>query len=1136
MKITGITEQEKRNLIINSLDKNMFVEAGAGAGKTTIIVSRIIRQLMAGVKPGQIVAITFTNAATRELRGRILNVAQKVVADPENQPSSLKGNGTEIVNLKQALLTIDQMQISTIHSFCYRILSERMFDAGLPVGFAMVEEDAASSDKDRLFKLWAESLKREDWEKLLPVGKYRSGVAERINSLARQLDKLPADMNTCVAVSDISEKEASDYMKAIADSVFLEIKDTVNDAYGLKYPDFMQIDEDYLTSYGKSLKTVFSQDDLREKFKKLLALPTTKSFAVKAPTKAVMDKMGIDKKNQSDHKARIVVKDNDTKEFLESKEDEIRRYKAGYDNTFFRPFIGYAEEVCKYWNDKLPEGYLTNDTLLSKTAELVKGSKDALTFLGNKFRYIYVDEFQDTDHTQEIFIRMLASDPDKENCLKDGALFVVGDPKQSIYRFRGAEPEVYFEAKERMEKADNALVVELSDNYRSNDMVINWINKAFAAKNITQGYPYVPMNVTKQLPKSGLPEKLMAGVYKYESPETALNKDDIYIDAQNVCRLILTLVGDSYKIADYDRNGKLYFRDIKFSDFLILSMNTPGMDEYKNAFNEHGIPVAMDSNTDISSEKELSAFVRLYAFIANTYDRTAREGALEALWKLGLDDTKKNEEMLEALALDTKEMSAYGAVEYLIKRPELYLPKNQNIEDYRIYDIQKKIVQMTETIKSGAYGNKGMVLDALREYCGGMVEHELIMEKDIDAVRFMNLHKAKGLEGGIVIWANRIENKTFHEDSYRAGRGFYPSLKYSGFSGAEWCAVSGDKKLMDNARLQDECENIRLEYVAATRAKQALIFMDRYNSKEGNMFTTGYNLDNLPSIAEVVKKFDDNSDDAPEVAALDITGADKIGKSTEQTKFSCPVFSSESPSDYENDSAGRAAGNRNNSENDDTETNAASTFARKNKEEGAITRPTGAVFGIIMHRAFELVIDRWNCSCEKLGIEKERFVPACIDQAVNESADDIPEGDVDKIKAFLYEVVMAFGRWYVNSDIKKKAEHIYTELPFSYIKKTEDENTPDIWMHGEADFVARLCDGSYYILDYKSDNDALYPDEESFTERLRDKYSPQIDAYTEAVSRVFKIGPDKIRASLVSFSQIDLKDGEKLRVRVTDIR
>ena len=225
-------------------------------------------------------------------------------------------------------------------------------------------------------------------------------------------------------------------------------------------------------------------------------------------------------------------------------------------------------------------------------------------------------------------------------------------------------------------------------------------------------------------------------------------------------------------------------------------------------------------------------------------------------------------------------MSAYGAVEYLAKRPELYLSKDKDIEGHRIYDIQKKIVQMTEAIKSGAYGNKGTVLDALREYCGGIVEHELIMEKDIDAVRFMNLHKAKGLEGGIVIWANRIENKTFHEDSYRTGRDFYPSLKYSGFSGTEWCAVSGDKKLMDNARLQDECENIRLEYVAATRAKQALIFMDRYNAKEGNMFTNGYNLDSLPSIAEVVKKFDDNSDDASETTTLDITGADQKKDST----------------------------------------------------------------------------------------------------------------------------------------------------------------------------------------------------------------------------------------------------------------
>lgn len=1138
MKITGMTEQEKRDLIIRSLDKNIFVEAGAGAGKTTIIVSRIIRQLMSGVRPGQIVAITFTNAATRELRGRILDVAQRVVADPQNQPASLKGNDAEIDNLRQALLTLDQMQISTIHSFCYRILSERMFDAGLPVGFGMVEEDVAASDKDRLFKLWAESLKREDWEKLLPVGKYRVGVADRIKNLARQLDGISSDMTVCVAVPDKDEKEASDYLNVIIDRVCSEIKDTVNDAYCLKYADFMQIDNDYLTTYGKSLKSVLSQGDLREKFKKLLALPSTKSFAVKAPTKADMDSMGIDKKNQSGYKERVIERDNNTKDFIESKADEIKEYKAGYDNTFYRPFIEYAQRVCSYWNDRLPEGYLTNDTLLSKTAQLVENSKEALTFLGNKFRYIYVDEFQDTDHTQENFIRMLASDPQKENCMKDGALFVVGDPKQSIYRFRGAEPEVYFEAKERMAKADNALVVELSDNYRSNDRVIDWINTKFKSKNITLGYPYVPMNVTKRLPNTGIPDKLIAGVYRFESPEKAISKGDIFNDARSVCKIILALVGDSYQIADYDKNGNLYYRDIKFSDFLILSMNTPGMDEYKSAFNEHGIPVAMDSKTDISSEKELNAFLRLYAFITSPYDRAYREGALEALWKLGLTDAVKNENMLDIIAGDTNSISAYGALEYLSGHPELYLPKNSVIEEHRIYDIQKKIVQMTETIKSGPYGNKGAVLDALKEYCAGIVEHELIMEKDIDAVRFMNLHKAKGLEGDIVIWTNRIENKVFHEDSCRDGRNFYPSMTFSGgFAGTEWCAASGNKTLTESARLQDECEGIRLEYVAATRAKQALIFMDRYNAKEGNMFAADYNLDTLPSIADIVKDYDIETAETEEPASYAIASADEKATLKERRKkFSSPVFSSESPSDYEDDSVGRPKAKRTPgaNENEDEETKTLTIPEKKPVVTGAIPRPKGAVFGTVMHRSFELVVDRWNCDCSALEIDPSRLVPACIDQAVNENVDDIPEGDVEKYKSFLTEAVMAFGRWFKNSDIKKRAVRLYTELPFSYIKK-EGMSAPDIWMHGEADLVAELDNGIFYVLDYKSDNDELYPGEESFEERLRGKYSPQIDAYKEAVSRVFKTDPEKIRACLVSFSQKDLSDGEKLRVRVTDI-
>lgn len=1133
MKLDNITEQEKRDSIINCLDKNMFVEAGAGAGKTTIIVSRIINQLMSGIKPQEIVAITFTNAATRELKGRILERASIIAND-----ASGKYPLDKITNLKNALNELDRMQVSTIHSFCHRILSEKMFDAGLPYGFTLAEESEMEALRERYFRLWAETLKRTDYEKLLPAGRYRSGVIDRIQNLTDQLNWIPDDYSIEIAVPDMSEAEVRAELDPIIDKVCADALALVNKARGKSYGKYEDIDDEELMGYGKKLKNALIENEINLMCKTFLSLPSTKSFIVKAVTEAEMKEMGIDKKDQSDFRGKIADKDDKIRQYIKSRRHDIARLKAGYENPKFRPYIDYAKEAFKYIREKSADGIISNDQLLEKTKELVEASDDVRRFFGNKFRIIYVDEFQDTDHLQESFIRLLASDPDDQEKLRDGALFVVGDPKQSIYRFRGAEPEVYFDTKERMERLDNTYVVELADNYRSNQMIIDWVNGKFANKDITPGQSYIPMNTGKPLPVTGLPDKLIAGIYKYKNPETVQSADDIYIDRNALCMLIDSLIRNSYLIADRDKDNKVFYREIKYSDFLILCMNTPGMTEYAECLRSYGIPVIMDSKSDVSTDHDLNTFIRLYAYLASPFDKAARMGALEALHLSGADDRARNDAVLKLMTKDTEEMSAYGCVKYLMKHPELYMRKDKWIEDYLVRDMQKKLIQMTEQIKAQTYGNRLTLLNAMREYCKNRVEHELLPERDINAVRFMNLHKAKGLEGNIVIWTNRTENMAFREGEYRRGKTFYPSVYYiyKGRKNTEWSAYGGNSSLIEQARAEDESESVRLEYVAATRAKQALIFMDRYGKYDGNMFTKGYNLNSLESVEEIVKEYKADKS-AAESKPYVLSGREEYLKEIKaREKQRQPVFSSESPSDYEDESAGRKHRRKDpyNDGAEDIENIDAS------KPVSSTGRPVGNIFGMVMHRTFELMVERWNCDPKIFENDKTtELITPCIRQAVNENIDDIADGDVKLYEDFLHDAAMAFGRWFYGSDIKKNAETIYTELPFSYLKMPDvmlkDGNTVPVWMHGEADLVVRLKDGTFFVLDYKSDSDEDYPDEDSFEERLRGKYSPQIKAYRDAVARVFKTDEGKIRAALVSFSKKNLAKGEKLRVRVTEI-
>ena len=129
------TEDEKRNQIVENINNNsMSVEAGAGAGKTTIIISRIMEQIRKGlVKAENIVVITFTNAAAEDLRGRILDELRRACSMKDQDEG-------ELTNLKEALRDQSKMHISTIHSFCFRLLEEQSFEARIPADVKLLEK------------------------------------------------------------------------------------------------------------------------------------------------------------------------------------------------------------------------------------------------------------------------------------------------------------------------------------------------------------------------------------------------------------------------------------------------------------------------------------------------------------------------------------------------------------------------------------------------------------------------------------------------------------------------------------------------------------------------------------------------------------------------------------------------------------------------------------------------------------------------------------------------------------------------------------------------------------------------------------------------------------------------------------
>ena len=1115
----GLTEDEKRKLIVDTLDKSLFIEAGAGAGKTSLIESRIVNQLRSGVAPEKIVVITFTNAATRELQGRILKAVQKAYKE------SKEGEAEHEI-LKAALDGLDRMHISTIHGLCHRILTEKCFEADLAVGFDLMDKSDEDEKFESFFVNWMEqNIHKEDWDRLQSKDEERWKISSNIMGLAKQIYREPSDVRVDVVYKDadrnVVDKEVSDFFDDME-----TYADKLSRAIPMAGPGtiFRNLPDEYLSKYGVPLKkylvnrstgVVIQDEEIIDTIKALMTGAGKKSF-LSGVTKSNHLKLHYaDSKGKTklidDAAKEIAEKDQDAKKYVIKRDKDLNRWIGSILNPYYAVFVEYAEKCAKEYRKQFPSSLVTNDLLLQKTKELLEKHPEVREYFANKFDCYYVDEFQDTDHVQDSFIKMLAEKPGEPGTLRDGALFLVGDPKQSIYRFRGAEPKVYFDTKEALEDTDveNAIVISLQNNYRSNENIIEWVNDKFEdsidpPRNITDGNPYTPMVSINKVKQYETNPKLLSKVYCYSKDGEVTEAET---DAKAVCEIIKKMIDNNYQIAE--RNSSVGYRSVNFGDFLLISGGMKGMDIYADEMSKSGIPFVMDSKIYADMDYYINAFVRMYAFLADPYDLFAKEGALEVLEVSGADNKEKNKKILEELRDITADYSAYGCLEYLLDHMELIIHKDKDIEANESDDLVTKLTQMTELIKASECGSRQDVLGLLKSYAVKELERELVLHKGDAAVRFMNLHKAKGLEGGIVIWVNRRKGKSFQQGRYKSDNVFYPSLEFekNGNTVITWHACTGDVDKCEKSKKENECEHIRLEYVAATRAKQALIFMDPLD-KSVKYFDDYYNITDQSSIKELLKGENVNTSAAQSASPFVISKpADEIKEKDDRKEQAVVVYSSESPSDYEDKSGDTSSSDSKNS---------------------SVERPKGRVIGLAMHRTFELMVERFKKGVNA-GFDEKKIPEFCMRQALNEMRPEIPDGKYESYHNFLNDAVYAFGGWMVKEKIYDWAEEVYTELPFSY-KKSGENNIP-VWMHGEADLIIKCKDGSIRLYDYKSDDDTGYSDQD-FEARLQRIYGPQIRAYKEMISRLFKVEEDRISAQLISFSYE--KDG-KMRPRVTGI-
>ncbi|HEX6939662.1 MAG TPA: UvrD-helicase domain-containing protein [Longimicrobiales bacterium] len=877
-------DQAHRERILNDLDTNLLVEAGAGSGKTTAMVGRMVALVRTGrAKVEEIAAVTFTRKAAAELRERFQVALEKAYREavggrgrggagggtpepgralggegaggggfrgdagraagggrhagsgddaPADAPggdapasdvrggdSSTGADPVERERLGRALASLDRCFIGTIHSFCGRLLRERPLEAGVPPDFG----ELMGPEEER--------LRAESW------GRFLERLSGRDSRLLRGLAAVglrPAQLRG--AFEEISANPDVQYPAAAVPRPGAAEIAPVRAALEALLGDALRLMPEVEPEGGwDDLQLRVRRLDFSRRFpgwRRPVDFFDALDVAVAGRGKVTQNRWGETK----EAKAAAKALGERWAEFA-AEDGAARRLLHAWQAHRYRIAIRFARAAAgHYAAERRRLGRLDFQDLLLRAAALLRRDPEARRELGRRFRYLLVDEFQDTDPVQAEVLFLLASDGADPRWThatpRAGALFVVGDPKQSIYRFRRADITVYNQVKARF--AQWGAVLTLTANFRSRKPIETLVNRVFAG--------LFPAGATEHqaafAPLAVAPGRAAReGVFWYDVP----------LEGGRATPARLAAV-ESEIVASWIRE-RLDRGERRPGDFMILTRTKHELSTFARALEARNIPVQV-SGSGVGVEEELSELVLLLRALADPGDPVLTLAVLNGLFfGLSYEDLYRH-------------VAAGGEFSFLADAPEG--PVGTALRVMREFwtiargvpaDVAvATIVERLGVLPFAAAGELGATragalvyaLDALR--VAGLdgatslpdaievLERALAQEVDTplapgeeDVVRVMNLHKAKGLEANVVILVVPAAPPD-HEPDRRVTRGAdgravgYTLIRDATrrFGGVIARPPEWETHAAEEAPFR-EAEEVRLLYVAATRAAEELV-------------------------------------------------------------------------------------------------------------------------------------------------------------------------------------------------------------------------------------------------------------------------------------------------------------------------
>lgn len=1100
---------EKEVIRKDLVEKNesKFVMAGAGAGKTFSLVRRIFNQIKDGVQPENIVAISFTNKSAEDLREKIIEALDLEKMEKKHPKDFVKLTDDNKDNIKKALETIDLMHISTIHKFCGDILRENSIYSSASPDFQIMEDTDDYGRKEAFINMYIRNLDADTLNMGKNLVRDNYSISENVktvfNVLSKYIDTLPKDKvfncdkfvidnNTNAVIAELVKEAKGNFEKIIksandyARKLYLVAKDECDDITGVfakKYVDY------YLDKVTKR--------NIEYAFSKILY----KSSGEKSPfngrlyVKTKLEDMKKALKNDPSHSP-------EDEERVKKYEKELSQYCSlisEYKDKNKESVIKFSSSATKiitiyknYILDIAYKAYLTylkalgtdhesvsNDQLLVLANKLLD-NKDVCERLSKKYKHIYIDEYQDTDHVQRD-IALKIRDIDKLD--DDSSIFLVGDPKQSIYRFRGAEPNVYFDTKKLFDKPKTK-TYDLNINFRSNEKILDYVNETFKTMKLTPE-AYTPMLVRKANEiedEDYADEKKLIGFYRFmkADPESVANLIK-YIKAKYLIRKEVGKDEDDEPIFEY--------QNIEYRDIMVQMPGHKKMSSYIKTFSDNKIPSRVAGESNFRTVYQIRAFINLYEAI-NTRGISSRQMAYDVFrtlyskkykGKTVKECNKLSENIYNMLISETKEMNSYAKAIYLVENIKYIMKEEEKLEAFEINSIVSKLYQIIETVFSTNYENGSKMANLIREYVDANVEYESLIDSDADAVQVINVHKAKGLEAPIVIFAcvggKPPTTATYFDDQLFIKSGI---LDY----------FSSNEVYQKQIEAEDKMEIKRLEYVAATRPREAFIY-----ATEGSSYLFELDIEKNKDPFDILKlreipyeRMDGDKDEE----------YDDYEKNNHIYNVSNPSLSITSPSSKESSSS-------------KTRTDARIDAVKKGISVKS-NRPTGNILGTILHRVFELKVKYPKDSYESI-----------IEFALLENKDFI-KSNVDDYVKFITICLRKLDEYFIENDFYGTT----LKPEFKFSSEIDDKEVSN----GSIDLL-QIKGDTITIYDYKSDEAEYIEDDSTFEDTLREKYQSQLDDYEKIVRNIY---PEvkTINKKIIYFRRYNPK-GNDIDVMVCDL-